>query len=260
MRLTFLDPVGVRITGLSLAEVDPGQVTDLRRLLATQGVLVLPDQDVDDPAFIAFLRQFGELAFTPGETPVDGQPDLNLISNVGRTSPPRSVFHVDTSYVRCPPAYTALRAVTVPDHGGETLFTNQYRAYATLPPVLRDHLAGRTVRHQVTGLRLGGDEETAAEHPVFRPHPLSGHTALYISTPERCVAISGLAGPEARATIEFLYAHSTAAANTYRHAWSPGDVVMWDNGCVLHRADHSGVRGDRIMHRGMVAGYAGAAA
>lgn len=260
MRLTFLDPVGVRITGLSLAEVDPGQVTDLRRLLATQGVLVLPDQDVDDPAFIAFLRQFGELAFTPGETPVDGQPDLNLISNVGRTSPPRSVFHVDTSYVRCPPAYTALRAVTVPDHGGETLFTNQYRAYATLPPVLRDHLAGRTVRHQVTGLRPSGDEETAAEHPVFRPHPLSGHTALYISTPEPCVAISGLAGPEARATIELLYAHSTAAANTYRHAWSPGDVVMWDNGCVLHRADHSGVRGDRIMHRGMVAGYAGAAA
>jgi taurine dioxygenase len=170
------------------------------------------------------------------------------------------VFHVDTSYVRHPPAYTALRAVTVPDHGGETLFTNQYRAFATLPVVLRDHLAGRTVRHQVTGLRLSGDEEAAAEHPVFRPHPVSGHTSLYISTPERCVAISGLADAEARATIEFLYAHSTAEANTYRHAWSPGDVVMWDNGCVLHRADHSGVRGDRIMHRGMVAGYAGAAA
>ena len=165
MRLKFTDPVGVRITGLALAEADPGQVTDLRHLLTTRGVLVLPDQDVDDPAFIAFLRQFGELAFTAGETPVDGQPALNLISNVGRTSPPRSVFHVDTSYVRHPPAYTALRAVTVPDHGGETLFTNQYRAFATLPVVLRDHLAGRTVRHQVTGLRLSGDEEAAASIP-----------------------------------------------------------------------------------------------
>jgi taurine dioxygenase len=260
MKLQFLDPLGVRITGLSLAGVDRGQTADLRRLLATRGVLVLPDQDVDDPTFVTFLRKFGELAFTAGETPVDGHPDLNLISNVGRTTPPRSVFHVDTSYVRQPPAYTALRAVTVPAAGGETLFTNQYRAFATLPGSLREHLKGRTIRHEVTGLPLDGDDETAADHPVFRPHPVSGHTALYISTPERCVAISGLPDIEARATIEYLYAHSTTAANTYRHAWSPGDVVMWDNGCVLHRADHAGVSGDRVMHRGMVASYAGAGA
>jgi taurine dioxygenase len=139
------------------------------------------------------------------------------------------------------------------------VFTNQYRAFETLPSPLRDRLAGRTIRHQVTGLDLGSDDETAAEHPVFRPHPVSGRTALYISTPERCVSISGLADAEARATIEFLYGHSTTAPNTYRHAWSPGDIVMWDNGCVLHRADHAGVTGDRVMHRGMVSGYAGAA-
>ena len=248
MRLKFLDPVGVRITGLSLTDVDAAQAADLRRLLATRGVLVLPGQQVDDPGFIAFLQRFGDLTFTSGETPVDGHPDLNLISNVGRSTPPRSVFHVDTSYVREPPAYTALRAVTVPAAGGETLFTNQYRAFATLPGILRDHLAGRTIRHQVTGLQLSSEDETAAEHLVFRPHPVSG----------RCGSISGLADAEARATIDFLYAHSTAEENTYRHAWAPGDVVMWDNGCVLHRADHSGVRGDRVMHRGMVAGYAGA--
>src|SRR6202012_1831965 len=76
-------------------------------------------------------------------------------------------------------------------------------------------------------------------------------------TPERCVSISGLADDEARATIEFLYEHSTTAPNTYRHAWSPGDIVMWDNGRVLHRADHAGVTGDRVMHRGMVSGYVG---
>ena len=169
------------------------------------------------------------------------------------------MFHVDTSYVRRPPAYTALRAVTIPVRGGETLFTNQYRAFDTLPPEVGARLAGRTIRHVVTGLDLGGDAETSAEHPVFRRHPISGRTALYMSTPERCVAISGLPEAEARALIEFLYAHSTAADNTYRHAWSPGDVVMWDNGCVLHRADHAGVVGDRVMHRGMVTGYEGAA-
>jgi taurine dioxygenase len=256
---TVLSPVGLIVTGLPLAEVDAGTAAELRRLLASHGVLVLPGQQLDDAGFVTFLRKFGDLTFTQGETPVPGHPDLNVVSNVGRATPPRSVFHVDTSYVRRPPAYTALRAVTIPARGGQTLFTNQYRAYGTLPPELRARLAGRTVRHVVTGLDPGGDAETSAEHPVFRRHPISGCTALYLSTPERCVAISGLPETEARPLIEFLYEHSTAAGNTYRHAWSPGDVVMWDNGCVLHRADHAGVVGDRVMHRGMVTGYEGAA-
>ena len=74
-----------------------------------------------------------------------GLADLNVVSNVGRTTPPRSVFHVDTSYVARPPAYTALRAVRIPERGGETLFTDQYRAYETLPGDIRTHLAGRTI-------------------------------------------------------------------------------------------------------------------
>jgi taurine dioxygenase len=252
MHKVILSVVGVAVADLPLADVDAGTAAELRCLLARHGVLILPGQQVDDAGFVAFLKQFGELTFTTGETPVSGFPDLNLISNVGRRTPPRSVFHVDTSYVRRPPAYTALRAVTVPAHGGETLFTNQYRAYETLPVQVRATLAGRTIRHVVTGLNPGGDAETAAEHPVFRRHPVSGHTSLYISTPERCVSVSGMGEVQARETIEFLYAHSTAAANTYRHVWSPGDVVMWDNGCVLHRADHAGVAGDRVLHRGLV--------
>jgi len=256
MKKVVLSVVGVAVSGLPLDEVDAGAAMELRCLLARHGVLIMPGQQVDDAGFVAFLKQFGELTFTEGETPVTGFPDLNLISNVGRRTPPRSVFHVDTSYVRRPPAYTALRAVTIPAQGGETLFTNQYRAYETLPVQVRATLAGRTIRHVVTGLALDGDAETAAEHPVFRRHPVSGYTSLYISTPERCVSISGMGQAQARDMIEFLYAHSTAPANTYRHVWSPGDVVMWDNGCVLHRADHAGVTGDRVMHRGMVSSYA----
>ena len=104
---------------------------------------------------------------------------------------------------------------------------------------------------------LDEGDETTAEHPVFRRHPLSGRTALYMSTPKRCAAVSGMDGAEAAEVIEFLYAHSTRDDNLYRHAWAPGDVVMWDNGCVLHRADHTDVVGDRVMHRGMSAGYGG---
>jgi taurine dioxygenase len=248
---TALHPLGVRLTGADLSTVD---VAVVRRLLAAHGVLVAPAQHLDDAAFVAFLRRFGELVFTAGETPVPGFPDLNVVTNVGRTTPPRSVFHVDTSYVPVPPAYTALRAVQIPERGGQTLFTDQYRAHDTLPPELRDTLVGRTITHRVSG--VAGDRDSQAEHPALRRHPVSGRTSLYLSTPQRCVAVSGMDAAASASLIDRLYRHSTAEENTLRHTWSPGDVVMWDNGCVLHRADHDGVVGDRTMHRGMVAAAA----
>ena len=249
-----LTPIGATVTGLKVDAIDGRLVDDLRGLLAEHGVIVVPGQDgVDDEAFLKFLRSFGDTVFTAGETPVPGHGELNVISNVGRTTPPRSTFHTDTSYVRNPPAYTALRAVTVPTDGGQTLFTNQYAAYETLPDHVRAWLDGRTITHVVTGLELDDEQETSAEHPVFRVHPRSGRTALYLSTPARCASVSGLSPRLARDAVSFLFEHSTREANVLRHSWAPGDVVMWDNRCVLHRADHDGVIGDRVMHRGMVA-------
>ena len=253
MQTNMFHPIGVQVTDVDLGRVDDETVTELQRLLADHGVVVMPEQDLDDDSFLAFLRRFGDLMFSKGETPLAGFPDLNVISNVGRVTPPRSVFHVDTSYVHQPPTYTALRAVEIPAQGGETLFTNQYRAFETLPREVRATLEGRTMTHVVTGLTLDEDDETSAEHAIFRRHPISGRTALYISTPERCVSISGFDDAAATEMIKFLYDHSTAADNTFRHTWSAGDVVMWDNRCVLHRADHADVVGDRVMHRGMIA-------
>jgi taurine dioxygenase len=253
MQHTVRRPLGVEVTDVDLHHLDEEEVALLVDLLAAHGVAVFPGQHIDDDAFVAFLGRFGDLVFTTGETPVPGHPDLNVVSNVGRERPPRSTFHVDSSYLAAPPAYTALRAVSIPDEGGETLFTDQYAAFDTLPDDLVLRLAGRTITHVVTGLDLGEDDEKEAAHPVFRRHPVSGRTTLYLSTPQRCAAVSGLDAAEAEQTVRRLYEHSTAESNTLRHAWSPGDVVMWDNRVVLHRADHSGVVGDRVMHRGMVA-------
>ncbi len=83
-----------------------------------------------------------------------------------------------------------------------------------------------------------GRQESAATHPIFLVHPVSGRTALYLSTPERCAEVSGMSPQDAAATVAYLFEHSTREDNVYRHAWSPGDVVMWDNRCVLHKADH----------------------
>ncbi len=258
VHLEPLHPVGVRVSDVDLT--DPRLAEDLPPLLAEHGVAVLPGQhDVDDDVFVAFLRRLGDPAFTTGEVPLDGYPDLNLISNVGRTTAPVSNFHVDTSYVARPPAYTALRAVRIPERGGATQFTNQYRAYETLPEDLRESLEGRLLTHVVTGVELGPDDEASADHPVFRPHPVTGRRSLYLTSPGRCRAISGMDADETGRTVSRLLEHSTDPANTLDHAWSPGDVVVWDNAVVLHRADHAGVVGDRVMHRGMVATYPAAA-
>lgn len=252
-----LEPVGARVEGVDLATLDDVDVCELEDLLAARGVVVFGDQHLDDTEFTRFLRRFGDLVFTVGETPVPGHPDLNIISNVGRTTPPRSTFHVDSSYFARPPAYTALRTVSIPSQGGQTLFTNQYRACETLDPALREELSGRTLTHIATGVDLTDEDEALAVHPLLRRHPVSGRVALYLTTPARCAGISGLDDEQARDLVARLYAHSTTSENTYRHAWAAHDVVMWDNGCVLHKADHSGVVGDRVMHRGMSTGYAG---
>jgi taurine dioxygenase len=257
---TLLEPLGAIVTDVSVDALEPETAAQLTELLAARGVLILPGQHADDARFLAFLHSLGPLTFTKGETPVEDFPDLNVVSNVGRSTPPRSSFHVDTSYVRRPPAYTALRAVTVPEHGGETLFSDQYAAYETLDASLRNALAGRSITHVVTGVELEAGDESEASHPVFRRHPVSGRPALYLSTPARCRAISGMTEVASGETIETLYAHSTRAENVLTHAWSPGDVVIWDNGCVMHRADHSGVESERVLHRGMVARYGAAAA
>ena len=253
MRSETLKPIGAYVTGMTVSALTLKQVTWLRHQLGEYGVVILRGQDADDDDLLKFLRSFGDIVFTQGETPVDSHPDLNVVSNVGRSRPPRSQFHVDTSYVRVPPAYTALRAVDVPEQGGQTLFTNQYRAHDTLPDGVRRDLAGRVITHVATGVSLDDGDESAADHPVLRRHPHSGRTSLYLSTPQRCAAISGLTAQQSADMVGYLYEHSTRADNVLRHGWAPGDVVMWDNRVVMHRADHKGVVGDRVMHRGMVA-------
>ncbi|WP_198412555.1 TauD/TfdA dioxygenase family protein, partial [Nocardioides mangrovicus] len=109
MRTSALDPFGLRLdVDLAAVVADSSAlavlVSELRALLAEHGVVVARGQALDDDGFTTLLRGFGDLVFTEGETPLEGHPDLNVISNVGRSTPPRSVFHVDTSYVSRPPA------------------------------------------------------------------------------------------------------------------------------------------------------------
>lgn len=253
--LRMLSPFGVEAVGLKITDLDRESIDAIKAAIARHGFIVCRKQWLsDDEAFVAFLSKLGQLTFTSGEKPVAGASMLNLVTNVGRERPPRSVFHTDTSYIAQPPAFTALRIVKVPSSGGETLFCNQYRAYETLPKSVKQRFNQAKVLHMVSGLTLDENQEKQTWHPLFRRHPISGQVALYLSTPERCQAISGVNTEEGRRIIKLLYKHSIRKSRLYRHSWQPGDIVIWDNRCTMHRADHSQVVGQRVLHRGLIAG------
>jgi taurine dioxygenase len=247
-----LSPFGVEVDRLRIADLQDRDINAVKNALATHGLIVFHKQSVSDADFVTFLARLGQLTFTVGETPVLDQPALNIVSNIGRVSPPKSVFHTDTSYVAQPPAFTALRAVTLPVAGGDTLFSDQYRAYETLPRSVTAELADAQVLHVISGLNLAEDLETQSWHPLYQRHPISGRLALFLSTPARCQAISGIAAERAQRLIRLLYRHSIRHYRLYRHQWQPDDIVIWDNRCTMHRADHSQVVGDRVLHRGLV--------
>ena len=246
-----LEPFGTAVSCLDIKQISPPTFTELARLIAESRVVVFRSQTLDDADFVRFLKGFGELTFTQGETPVDGTPDLNIVSNVGRLSPPRSVFHTDTSYVRMPPSFTALRAVLLPVSGGDTLFSDQVGAAARLPEKTRQYLMGRTVLHQASGL---DSQNEATRQPLLRRHAITGETSLYLSTPKRCSQLSGVDAPTSQRIIAALYWHSKRASTLYRHKWQVGDVLIWDNRVTMHKADHERTTQSRVLHRGMVSG------
>ncbi|PSB56623.1 TauD/TfdA dioxygenase family protein [Chamaesiphon polymorphus] len=247
-----LSPFGAEVNELKITEINDRDLASLKHVIASNGLVVFRKQAVSDADFVAFLSRLGPMTFTAGETPVSHQPELNVVSNIGRERPPRSVFHTDTSYVARPPAFTALRALTIPASGGDTLFSDQYRAYETLPATVKEQLADARVLHVMSGLSLDDRQENQSWHPLFLRHPLSDRLALFLSTPERCQAISGMAVDKAQRLVRLLYQHSIRHYRLYRHRWQPGDIAIWDNRCTMHRADHSQVIGDRLLHRGMV--------
>jgi taurine dioxygenase len=251
-----LSPFGSEAIQISITEMTDPNIVSLKHTLANHGFVVFRQQAVSDANFVVFLNRLGQMTFTVGETPVSHQPSLNVVSNIGRINPPKSVFHTDTSYVAQPPAFTALRALTLPSAGGATLFSDQYRAYETLPSAVKEKLADTQVLHVMSGLALDENAENQSWHPLFMRHPLSGRLALFLSTPERCQELSSIRLEEAQRIIRLLYRHSIRHYRIYRHHWQPGDIVIWDNRCTMHRADHSKVNGDRVLHRGIVLGEA----
>ena len=205
--------------------------------------------------FLRFLRSFGPTMFTVGETPVPGHPELNVVSNVGRAEPPRSTFHTDTSYVRKPPAFTALTGGRGAGPWRTDVVHQPIRSRTTrCPSTSVASCRGAAITHVVTGLQLGPDAGDIGRSSDLRRSPdVRAHLSLPVDSAalrpdQRHVA--GTGRRNRRIPVRRTPPGPTTCTGT---PGRPGDVVMWDNRCVLHRADHAGVLGERVMHRGMVA-------
>ena len=267
--------LGASVTGLDLREVrEATELDGLRRALADHLVVFLPDQDLtlDDLERITDL--LGGRDVTPFVEPLEDRPYvIRVIKEPDDVLNFANAWHSDLSYLPAPPAYTLLHAWEVPDHGGDTVWSNQYLAYETLSGGLRDTLRGLQAVHSAgmaygtgglldkykdyTSMAIAPSPDAYAEHthPVVTVHPVTGREALYVN-PVYTTRFEGWSKEESAALLEHLHRHSINENFTCRLRWSVKTLAIWDNRCTMHDAlnDYSGVR--REMYRTSVKGAA----
>ncbi|MEL0108387.1 MAG: TauD/TfdA family dioxygenase [Rhodospirillaceae bacterium] len=234
-------------------------------------VLRIRGQALTDEQFIAFSRRFGNLDLAP----VDGakqfwipeHPELTVISNVvddggarGSLGSYESLWHTDMSFVDLPPKASLLWAIEVPSSGGDTGFCNMYDAYDALPGKLKRKIRGLRCKHDASRNSVGqlrkGFEEAytdpdsipGAVHPLVRIHPGTKREALFLGR-RRNAHIVDLPWAESQALLDELWDQATREEFTWYQQWLVGDVIIWDNRCVMHRRDALDPNQRRVMHR-----------
>ncbi|MGE0802772.1 MAG: TauD/TfdA dioxygenase family protein [Lautropia sp.] len=246
--------IGAWIEGLDLRAIGPDEVHEIRSLFLEHCLLVFRDQQLTPEEHVAFAARMGEVfTFPRVDFGADELPSGILkLSNVGKDKVITERWHFDGMYLDKPPAACILLARELPPYGGDTMWANQYLAYESLSPPLRDFIS--RLRYLYQGSRItqryeGNDEPAAAWQPMVRRHPETGRDALYVGHPETAIRIEGMTREESEPLLRFLYARGQRPDFTCRHVWRPGDVLMWDNRCTMHYAVHDYGSHPRLMHR-----------
>lgn len=246
---------GVCVTGVSLSELTDPELTKVQWLISTHCVAVFPGQCLSPGEHVAFMSRLGQITVTPGVDLHPDFPNVHVVRNRGSAMAPISGgFHTDTCFVERPPSYSSLNAIEIPDHGGDTVFCNQYLAYETLSDVMKGWLKGLQLKHVVSGTARPEAVPDPVWHPAVRTNPVTGRKALYVTYAARCIEAEGMTTEEGEALIGFLYQHSLKLHAMYRHRWTEGDLVVWDNRCSLHAAVYDHGDQPRTLYRVMVEG------
>jgi alpha-ketoglutarate-dependent taurine dioxygenase len=261
--------LGAEIHGVDLATpLSPDAVAEVRAALLEHLVIFFRDQQLTVAQFLAFARTLGR----PIEYPLlNGLPDYPDVIEVSKLENERSnfggVWHSDTTYLEYPPMGSMLLAREVPPVGGDTLFANQYLAYESLSPGLRQMLEGLVAVNSSTKAdasrtredrikkdgREDAKKEYLAEHPAVRLHPETGRKALYVNV-AHTVRFKDMKEDESAPLLNYLFHHQVQPEFTCRFQWRVGSLAFWDNRCAQHNAvnDYHGHR--RVMHRITLAG------
>jgi taurine dioxygenase len=267
---------GAEITGVDLAQpLAPSLKDAIMAAFLEHHVLVFRDQHLTKDQQLALTLEFGEIeghvARLPDGTPL---PLVHTVHNLDEhgnpTATPDSVgnysWHTDKSYHAEPSLMTMLHALELPSDGGDTQFANTTAGYAALPEETKRAIAELKVVHSWEASRrnLGGKPASEAQkrerppvtHPLVRTHPDTGAKTLYLGLHTSHVV--GMAETEGRALLDRLLAHTTQPQFVYAHHWRSGDLVLWDNRCLLHRAmgNYAMAAERRILQRTVVKGTA----
>lgn len=261
--------LGATIAGVDLgAELDDHLIGELRRALLEWKVLFFRGQDLSAERHAAFAARFGELEQHPflpsGDTPTVVRFEKTGASrNDYFTSGVENGWHADVTWRECPAMGAVLRAVEVPETGGDTLFTDAAVAYDNLPAALRELIDPLVAEHSFVSSfgRTMSEEEVGrmrevyppVQHPVVRTHPETGRRTLFVNGyfTDRIVGLDRETGD---ALIDRLNLPMGRPEWTVRLRWDPGTVAFWDNRAVQHYAASDYFPQRRVMERIAIVG------
>ncbi|HAT36004.1 MAG TPA: TauD/TfdA family dioxygenase [Rhodospirillaceae bacterium] len=271
------DACGAEIAGIDLSDgLDDASFAVIDEAVNVHSVVVLRGQSITPEHHIELSDRLGGIvphAFSEFCHP--DYPQIFRISNLIEGDKPLGyekagiTWHSDQSYIDTPPRCTTMYAIEVPEKDGkifgDTLFASAAAAYDALSDTMKEKLDGLVAVHQFAARkrRPGRDKELSAEqkaanpdvfHPVVRTHPFTGRKCIYVLEGE-CTGIVGMADEEAVPLIKQLSDHTVRPEFIYRHKWQQGDVIIWDNCSLQHRAENDYDRPlRRHMHRTSING------
>ncbi len=262
--------LGAEIQNVDLKNLSDQDFSEIHHAWLDHLVILFRRQQLALEDLIAFSRRFGDLDWAPiqetGRRFVEGHPEIYVVSNVIENGVPigslgagEAVWHTDMSYLEHPPKASMLYALEIPPAGGDTHFCNMYRAFDSLPDALRQRAACLTLKHDGTynsggyvrqGVAATDDpvSSSGVYHPLVPTHPETGRRALYLGR-RRNAYIGGLPLAESESLLDELWSYATRDDITWHNEWQPGDVVLWDNRCTMHRRDAFDPNSRRILYR-----------
>jgi alpha-ketoglutarate-dependent taurine dioxygenase len=268
--VTPLSPaIGVEITGLAGdALVDRDVADACLAAIDDRGVVVYREATLDDDQLVAFSHLLGDVV-TVARGALEGYPEVAPVTR-DRTKDQMASYragtfhwHLDGANDLVPNKSTLLTAKEISDDGGDTEFANTYAAYEALSDAEKAELAGVRVVHSFAASQLlvcpdpTPEQRASWDGVPARDHPLvwsrrDGRKSLLVGA--TAGEVVGRSPEEGRALLDRLLAWTTQPQFVLRHHWRRGDLVIWDNTGLLHRALPYASDSPRLMHRTTIVG------